>query len=263
MPNEQPSDATTSIVTLEHIKPFPKAGPRKTPKNNGHKKGKTMVLTSTPVKQQRELEHEQSIIKNKRCPPVQNNKARKVKVAKALIPAVKDKLKQTLGVDSAPPDVGAGSTCTSHCQPLAALSGDDDDLRDVEEMLCDDDSSVDFDCNEFRRDATELADLVNQDKIDIDNYVLVQFCGKKAKAYYVGKVVGVKGDDIEIHFMRRSDMHKGANMSFNFQSVDIGISVHQRQDIVLKLPPPSYAGGTKRCAGKHIFSCDLSMYDPL
>jgi len=129
--------------------------------------------------------------------------------------------------------------------------------------LCSDDSDDDFNYSDTRRDEAELLELENQDDINIGTYVLVEFRGKKSKAYYVGQVKAIVGDDVQTHFMRRSDLQKGSKMSFNFQTEDIGLGEHHRSDIVLKLPEPVPAGGTKRCAGKLIFSCDLSMYNPL
>jgi hypothetical protein len=222
-----PSSSTDGVLP-EHIKPFPKAGPRKATKFNGRKKGRTMVLTDTPIKLQRELEH-QSSSKNSA-----QDKGRPIR----------------------------GEAVKRRLAAIMRRPTSDDRPRPMPEM-CDDDSDDDYDFHAHRRDEDEIADFVNQDKIEVGAYVLVQFSGKKSKAYYVGQVKRIDGDNIETHFMRRSDMHKGTIMSFNFQDDDIGISIHARSDIVLKLPLPSYAGGTKRCVGKHIFSCDLSMYDPL
>jgi len=58
-------------------------------------------------------------------------------------------------------------------------------------------------------------------------------------------------------------------MSFSYPVSDGGensrdeIASHERSAVVMKLPEPSYAGGTKRCTSKHVFPCDLSAYDPL
>jgi len=41
-------------ITPESLRPHPKAGPRK--KNGGRKKGKTLILSDTPVKAQIEVE---------------------------------------------------------------------------------------------------------------------------------------------------------------------------------------------------------------
>ena len=48
--NTPTTSTKKNIVTPEGISPFPKAPPHKT--NGGRKKGKTMILTSTPVKEQ-------------------------------------------------------------------------------------------------------------------------------------------------------------------------------------------------------------------
>jgi hypothetical protein len=125
-----------------------------------------------------------------------------------------------------------------------------------------DDSLLDVSGDEgHRRDDAELAELENQDKIEKGDFVLVRFDGKKSAAHYVGQVTECNGDSMATMFMRRSDMHKGSVMTFSFNGDDA--SSHAREDIVLKLPKPMMGGGTKRCASKHIFSCDLTMYDPL
>ena len=67
---------------------------------------------------------------------------------------------------------------------------------------------------------------------------------------------------LETKFFRRANLHKGAAMSFSFPNDDYKFQ-HDQNDVVQKLPPPSLAGGTKRCSAKHILPVDLSCYDPI
>jgi hypothetical protein len=61
-PTEQPQSADDSYVSPAALLPIPKAGPRKA-SNKGHKKGKSKILTSTPVR--KELEEEAANKKRK------------------------------------------------------------------------------------------------------------------------------------------------------------------------------------------------------
>ena len=56
------TDFTRPIITPEEISPFPKAAPRKN--KGGKKKGKTLVLTDTPIKEQIRAADEQKKRKN-------------------------------------------------------------------------------------------------------------------------------------------------------------------------------------------------------
>lgn len=55
--------STPSMGTLEELRPFPKAGPRTAPKNNGRRKRTSAVLTDTPVKSV--IESEKAAVKTK------------------------------------------------------------------------------------------------------------------------------------------------------------------------------------------------------
>ncbi|EFX81218.1 hypothetical protein DAPPUDRAFT_317898 [Daphnia pulex] len=44
------SRSSTPSILLEELRPFPNAGPRTAPKNNGRRKRTSAVLTDTPVK---------------------------------------------------------------------------------------------------------------------------------------------------------------------------------------------------------------------
>jgi DDE superfamily endonuclease len=73
-----------SIGILEELRPFPKAGPRTAPKNNGRRKRTSAVLTDTPVKSVIEAEKAAVITKAARkvFPPEKSSKSEKTQSPK-------------------------------------------------------------------------------------------------------------------------------------------------------------------------------------
>jgi len=228
---------STVLYTPELCRPFPKAGPRKLVNITRRKKGKTRILTDTPEKDQ--LQKEQA-----------ERASRKLSGAST----DKPKVARRLAGKKLHPDV------TMRNGKVADIDLNESDAD--ERQLVDDSDDSDI-LDEERRDEIELQQFESEN-IEIGDYVLVQFLGQKAKAYYAGQVHGIDpaDDAVQTKFMRRSDLHKGAVISFSFQENE-EITTHKKSDIVMKLPKPAFAGGTKRCAGKHIFPCDLTDYDPL
>lgn len=104
---------------------------------------------------------------------------------------------------------------------------------------------------------------VDPDTFEKDDFILVEYVGKKSKAYYVGQIQN-KVDEFEIttKFLRRADQRRHGQMTFVFPDRE-EIGNHSQDAIVLKLPRPTTLGGTKRCAAKMTFALDLSSYDPL
>ncbi|KAI9554935.1 hypothetical protein GHT06_020215 [Daphnia sinensis] len=87
--------STLSIKMLEELRPFPKAGPRINPQNNGRRKKTSAVLTDTPVKNV--IEAEKAAVKTKAARKIvlseqqSNSKAEKSKPAKRAKKEVKKK----------------------------------------------------------------------------------------------------------------------------------------------------------------------------
>jgi hypothetical protein len=73
------SRSSTPSILLEELQPFPKAGPRTAPKNNGRRKITSAVLTDTPVKSVIEAEKAAVITKAARkvFPPEKSSKSEK------------------------------------------------------------------------------------------------------------------------------------------------------------------------------------------
>jgi len=245
-----------NVVSPESVRPFRKAGPRKGATNQ-RKKGKSAIFTDTPVKKQREDEERNKL-------ESQGSRAKAIKLSAQSSPK---RSKKMLTFRS-----------QNHSQKSRPISNrPNGHARSGSAVLCNNPEDSDDDLNhptddERRKEAAECDALFERNlEIECGNYVLVEFAGKRSKTYYVGRVHAVEGDEIKTRFLRRSDLHKGASMSFSYPAVGEGdetsssheIASHECSAIVMKLPYPSYAGGTKRCASKHVFPCDLSVYDPL
>jgi hypothetical protein len=78
------SRSSTPSILLEELRPFPKAGPRTAPKNNGRWKRTSAVLTDTPVKSVIEAEKAAVITKAARkvFPPEKSSKSEKTQATK-------------------------------------------------------------------------------------------------------------------------------------------------------------------------------------
>ena len=281
------------IFSPEVIRPYAKAQPRK---QAGRKRGKTMIATSTPEVKRIEDESEKRKSKNKR-------KELKTSVKKRLFLSTKNKQsttnalitknrktkarQQTKKVTIA--KVGMKIHPGAHSDEKERPTDDDvtrlndttlgssTNLDEVEE----DENDMDIDTKEHITYADsddsddiaeEMGDRKEQEKLDsetlaVDDYILVKYPGKKSVAHYFGKIVKLptevgKSGIILTKFFRRGDLHKSSTMTFSYPNDDY-VFEHKEEDVIMKLPTPSLAGGTKRCAAKHIFQVDLSHYDPL
>lgn len=89
--------------------------------------------------------------------------------------------------------------------------------------------------------------------IQINDFVLVQFAGKKNKVLFVGQVEDKEEDNYKVRFMRR----KEDSWKLFFPEKD-DISSVDRSDIIMKLPQPSISGGTSRAISSMAFAVNLS-----
>jgi hypothetical protein len=78
------SRSSTPSILLEELRPFPKAGSRTAPKNNGRRKRTSAVLSDTPVKSVIEAEKAAVITKAARevFPPEKSSKSEKTQATK-------------------------------------------------------------------------------------------------------------------------------------------------------------------------------------
>lgn len=107
----------------------------------------------------------------------------------------------------------------------------------------------------------DLADIVEDEiedpvlKIKAEDFILVRFRTKKKTVHYIGQVHSVPSkDEYNVKFLRR----KGQSGTFVFPKIEDNADVSV-EDIVLKLPPPAYAG-TERTNGQYIFPIDFNTY---
>lgn len=216
----------TNIIMPEEISPFPKAQPRKATK--GRKKGKTLILTDTPVKEQ--LRADQENKKRKKG----KQQERKKKVAK------NDKRK----VKSRPDDVDESSSSSDE-QEVRNICDSESDISDVTEVALE-----------------EVIEDPSPDSLKVDDFILVKFTTKKTKVMYVGQIRKCLDETdeeefaFEVNFMRRE---RPTSYTFTFPNVEDVCDVPS-VDIVLKLPSPTQHGGTARVARHMCFPVDLTLY---
>lgn len=94
---------------------------------------------------------------------------------------------------------------------------------------------------------------------EVGEYVLVKFTGKRSTIkHFVGVVVETDGVGMlsTVSFFKAVP---GANPAF-VKSEPEDLAEVDDQDIILRLPPPSNAGGTGRLAERMVFPVDLACY---
>lgn len=130
-------------------------------------------------------------------------------------------------------------------------------------MISSESDSYDCDTSESEwSDTSELVHDFSQETYNVGDFILVEYPVKKSKAYYTGQMQKVVDSFVTTKFLRRADQQRHDKMSFVFPDRE-EIDTHERDAIVMKLPSPSTVGGSKRCASKLTFPCDLSTYNPL
>lgn len=94
----------------------------------------------------------------------------------------------------------------------------------------------------------------SDDNVTPGSYVLVKFATKKKLLHYAAFVENVEANEFAVSYLRRKGQH------FVFPVVPEQYNV-PREDIVMKLPPPTYHGGTARAAQKLLFSIDFQKFN--
>ncbi|RZF41939.1 hypothetical protein LSTR_LSTR011388 [Laodelphax striatellus] len=165
-PSQGPTSSEMDIVSPEDIMPFPKAEERKVGPFVKRKKGKSRILTSTPVKEGIEREFED------RCKRKLNLGAPNMK-----------KKRESKGIWKPPP---ASSTSAPNSDDLCQESGSSD---------------ISFSSNSSSSDGSEEENLV----IKETDFVVVKFPGKKNIIHYIGSVEKVIDPlfEYEVKFLRR------------------------------------------------------------
>lgn len=235
-----PSGSTplsSPAVTLEQIRPYPKAGPRKN-SSKGRKKGSTKILTDTPIK---EKIAEEARLKRER-------KEMQTSRPKA---AARKKLDLSLSKNTSrkrkhrPRE----SSSDSEASETAYYSGVDNDIENCSSS--EEEGSVEL-------NVTRPSEDDMQQKPQINDYVLVKFPTKRTVLHYVGLVESVGESEYEVSFLKKCS---GQNGFVYPEEEDKGW--YSCDEIIMILPPPNPVGGTLRCARKIVFPCDLSNYEGL
>lgn len=90
-----------------------------------------------------------------------------------------------------------------------------------------------------------------------DDYILVRFSTKKTFRHYVAKVININGNDYDLLCMRL----KPPGYTFIFP--DVADECCAPRDALVKLPNPSFTGGTARAHRALSFPVDFSEYENL
>lgn len=213
------------------IRPFPKAPPRKSAKGQ-RKKGKTMIMTDTPVKRALEEELEQ---KNK--PKVKKAKNNCVAPKKPKT-SQKQKVKKVLYVSSSEED-----------EDLAFSTGSEGP-ETVEDLVKD----MEMEEEENKNEEHFLA----SQSLRKGDFVLVKLAGKQSVQFFVAEITGLRPTDeheFEVKYLKRVE---GTN-KFVYGSQDFFYLCYE--DIEKKLPAPTSFGGSERQVSQLIFSVDFSFYN--
>lgn len=135
----------------------------------------------------------------------------------------------------------------SECQDEVSLH-DESDCEDLAQLLAHITSEI---------EEQEQIDLEMSDEIvlQVNDFVLVEFAGKKTKVMFVGQIEAVEeeGMTYRVKFMHKKD----DSWKLYFPEKDY-ISCVERSDIKLKLPQPCISGGTARAVSAMTFSINFS-----
>lgn len=142
-------------------------------------------------------------------------------------------------------------------KPARKALFEDSSDSEIGEVLLQDES----DCEDLQQLLTSVTseleeniDFENDDlEIRINDFILVEFAGKKSKVLFVGQVEEKEENNYKVKFMRR----KECSWKFYFPEKD-DISCIERSDIKMKLPQPNIIGGTSRAISSMAFPVNFS-----
>lgn len=218
----------TASMSFEMIRPFPKAGARKT-KRGGRPKGKSRILTDTPEKNEVVLNKENALLK-------------------------KNKQRVTKRIFSK--SIGNKPLQEKVTKKQKSDNFDSAFIKDIESV----ESSSDMEAweDEILQEQEEILVEQNLENEDISkgDYLLVKVPGKKLFYYYVAEVVFFDDNNQELRYLRR---FRNTNKFLNDDSTTFAF---QKQDVVAKLPKPISVGGTARSARMLRFGIEFGQYNP-
>ncbi|KAG5860899.1 hypothetical protein JTB14_035511 [Gonioctena quinquepunctata] len=101
----------------------------------------------------------------------------------------------------------------------------------------------------------DVNELLDDECIEVEDFVLVKFPTKKKVVYYVGIIEEISGNELAVNFLRFKE-----NCGF-YYPVTKDISLIVREDIVAKLPPPTRNQGTTRQSSYLKFNVSFLNYN--
>lgn len=204
-----------SGISPEQVRPFPKAGPKKS--KNGRKRVVSRVLTDTPVKAAIEKEYEERVNRKRNQATLPSKTIRKIfpNDCEDSVSIEKERKKRR----------------QSHFTPTA-------DEDEASENITDDD-----DCEEVNNEDWGVMSAKSGD------FVLVKFCTKSTACHYVGKVIQIREYECKVKFMRR---YRFGSDCFVYPDVE-DTSYVPFEDMKI-LPKPVFQDGTERMSSKLRFS---------
>ena len=226
--NEEEVSISSPTVQPEDISPFPKAGSRK--RKGGRKKGKSLILTDTPVKEQLRAAQENRKQNKGTAKPKSGSKPKKLKLN---------------GED--------GKRKTED-------DGDSENGEHEEWLASDHDQASESD--EHEEQQMEDLDLPEADDLKPDDFVLVKFSTKKNQVLYAGQIqrICAREDEEESVFdVRFLRLKTPKAFTFVFPTVNDTSEVPY-EDVMGRLPKPRVHGGTARVTRQLIFPVDLDCY---
>ena len=95
--------------------------------------------------------------------------------------------------------------------------------------------------------------------ISVGDFILVVYTTKKLRSYFTGHVLDKNDDDntVEVKYLTQVPQSKSTRFVYPDKDDIDSVSI---EDIIMKLPVPLHAGGTKRASKQYIFDVDLSTY---
>ena len=109
-------------------------------------------------------------------------------------------------------------------------------------------------------DVVSSASSINENLIEVDNFVIVRFEGKRAPHFYVGYIKEVDEDECSTKLMRQGNRSEKFIDSSTFYFKENDCCTFSRNKNVKKLSVPLKFGGTVRREKIFIFACDLSKW---
>lgn len=224
------------VIKLTDIRPYPKAEPRKA--NKKCRKGKSRIYTSTPEKNRiEELEQERrsKLQKTNTKRKIGDEKNENVKLhattqkRKRIIKRIKNESTSSDSDIELPHNIRKAQKC----KPYHVSSDSDINMESEKE---------------------EIDQLLDDEKIIINDFVLVKFATRKRVLHYVGQVQEYDNEEYVVKFLRKS------SRGFHFPIID-DISSISREDIVSKLPQPKKRSGTSRTCCYFDFNINFFGYN--